>query len=1154
MESRKRQRHKNNCDEVLPSGKTHRRHADDTDSDEIGNEAQLSSKANRPVARTCSPRERQSSESPQRDRKSSLTQRQWSSGRHSENEETCEDANRDEDDEFDDEHDDGDNNNNNLFCVDCNIQFSSSGTYRAHRKYYCQRRGGDSLRSRPRRHRRSSSPYPVCPPVKSRHPVEAMLSSAGDAPPRHSFPMCPPGIGALAPPPPPPLMSAASVNELMRSPTAAATGGPGAFFLSPFFAAAAAANAAGLPPPSSTSLLPTTPQSPISVHPTSAAAFQLVAAALSTSSASAGFGLPRMATAAEMAEEPLDLTTCREDCTPAAIVSSRAMTRSPPTPSSTPKKALNSRHETDSPSSVANGPPRSDGHQPNGCVLSPLSTVVRLPLPGRDVVIACPQVTPTVAAVPVQPSMSRCHECNIVFYKHANYLAHKAHYCAGRHQSSGAGMNAALASPSTESLESVSGEVKAAITTSALKSQRMCSPPVKSREPNENQGMVSTPVAAPATRWPTASGTPSPELVATLDDTGSTIQYYCIPCRIKFSSLDTLRAHKRFYCPSRFNTNSNSSSSSSSISPSAASSQQRRSPISSTVKTNGDINVDLRPHRIPTVGDSVSSTHVSGRCPQLRPPAPSGPATGAALPPVHQCPHCDYVAQSDSRLVDHIRAHAPSRAFRCALCGYRGNTVRGMRMHGKMHNDEAAAALVGNGGDGRALPPAFTDDCMIEYEEPPAIPPRRGIVVPGGVTSGSISGGIGLTEVNGVESELIRMKNEPYKRRRSRKTYEKSEYATASIPASGCSSSNGTVPVSVSSLAAAMAAVTRCLDCGAPLNDAAEANVHACAHAAERIFRWKSFEAAAAAAALYAFPAAMRAVETSAASSSPTATTARTGGVDQRRVLTSVPADSPPPRTATLPLSSFNESVSVKTERSDGRSESGSVQSTENKSDNRNAPDESSLGNTSSRCSDSFDVARKSNDRSTTSDRKRQRSCSDDDDVSVGDAPATKSHDRRAIKEEAIKEEIVDVIGDFDHNAVDESESARINADGCAQSSTSGDGERRSTGRRSNCSRSSDEPTATSRYSRDDDDDDSGDAVPPANKQHFARCTSMIESVAGNGEQAATPSKYCEQCDITFMYLSTYVAHKKYYCSSHASERAVEPTQPASTAAAGVAV
>ncbi len=31
-------------------------------------------------------------------------------------------------------------------------------------------------------------------------------------------------------------------------------------------------------------------------------------------------------------------------------------------------------------------------------------------------------------------------------------------------------------------------------------------------------------------------------------------------------------------------------------------------------------------------------------------------------------------------------------------------------------------------------------------------------------------------------------------------------------------------------------------------------------------------------------------------------------------------------------------------------------------------------------------------------------------------------------------------------------------------------------------------------------------------------------------------SKYCKSCDISFTYLSTFIAHKKFYCSSHSSD------------------
>lgn len=41
-------------------------------------------------------------------------------------------------------------------------------------------------------------------------------------------------------------------------------------------------------------------------------------------------------------------------------------------------------------------------------------------------------------------------------------------------------------------------------------------------------------------------------------------------------------------------------------------------------------------------------------------------------------------------------------------------------------------------------------------------------------------------------------------------------------------------------------------------------------------------------------------------------------------------------------------------------------------------------------------------------------------------------------------------------------------------------------------------------------------------------------SVANNNKK--TGPKYCKSCDISFNYLSTFIAHKKFYCSSHAGE------------------
>lgn len=36
--------------------------------------------------------------------------------------------------------------------------------------------------------------------------------------------------------------------------------------------------------------------------------------------------------------------------------------------------------------------------------------------------------------------------------------------------------------------------------------------------------------------------------------------------------------------------------------------------------------------------------------------------------------------------------------------------------------------------------------------------------------------------------------------------------------------------------------------------------------------------------------------------------------------------------------------------------------------------------------------------------------------------------------------------------------------------------------------------------------------------------------------EAKIGPKYCKSCDISFKYMSTFMAHKKFYCSSHAGE------------------
>lgn len=97
----------------------------------------------------------------------------------------------------------------------------------------------------------------------------------------------------------------------------------------------------------------------------------------------------------------------------------------------------------------------------------------------------------------VKQGVSKCKECNIVFCKYENYLAHKKHYCSSRNLE-----------------ENPDGKTKPSPPTSPL---------------------------APVNSTGNASGTIH----------GAYQQLICAACGIKFTSLDNLQAHQMYYCPKR---------------------------------------------------------------------------------------------------------------------------------------------------------------------------------------------------------------------------------------------------------------------------------------------------------------------------------------------------------------------------------------------------------------------------------------------------------------------------------------------------------------------------------------------------------------------------------------------------------------------------
>lgn len=108
-------------------------------------------------------------------------------------------------------------------------------------------------------------------------------------------------------------------------------------------------------------------------------------------------------------------------------------------------------------------------------------------------------------------------------------------------------------------------------------------------------------------------------------------QLICMACGIHFSSLDNLTTHQSYYCTKR----------------------ETRSPRS-----------------VPEIPRPASGTEGGWKCP---------------------C--CEVVSPTAAAAQRHMEAHSGVKAFRCTICRYRGNTLRGMRTHIRMHFPKKPADL-----------------------------------------------------------------------------------------------------------------------------------------------------------------------------------------------------------------------------------------------------------------------------------------------------------------------------------------------------------------------------------------------------------------------------------------------------------------------------
>lgn len=230
-----------------------------------------------------------------------------------------------------------------------------------------------------------------------------------------------------------------------------------------------------------------------------------------------------------------------------------------------------------------------------------------IPLPGHMGMIgpALPAAAVERHAL-VKQGTFRCKDCNIVFFKHENFLVHKSMYCASRRSSD---LNNA-SSPSPE-------------------------PPESDHAPNSSPDVTldSKPITGPAS--PNRSVTSTPPLSSPPPLTqhhAPVFQFFCVACGIRFTSLDTLHAHQAFYCLKR----------------SAVSGQAKGGSAENGTATNG----------------SDSKAVTEEKCVR-------NSSGVAAAPPVKSC-----------------HSHSNLQAFKCAICGYKGHTMRGMRTHVRIHQDK----------------------------------------------------------------------------------------------------------------------------------------------------------------------------------------------------------------------------------------------------------------------------------------------------------------------------------------------------------------------------------------------------------------------------------------------------------------------------------
>lgn len=228
--------------------------------------------------------------------------------------------------------------------------------------------------------------------------------------------------------------------------------------------------------------------------------------------------------------------------------------------------------------------------------------------------------------VVVKQGNSRCSDCNIVFYKHENYLVHKKLYCASRRNRSVSPSERSATEISNQSItlgasnnnnntndngENISNSLSLKRNRRPSTSSASSSLSFSSSQPSSNKfsaNLIANEIesesvvnateslslsASPSLLIPTresvsastiaAPGTPTPSASSLLSPNNSKqFQYFCAACGIKYTSYDNLHAHQTYYCLKRNNAANPPQTATTPISSGTIESPLPSSPISSS--------------------------------------------------------------------------------------------------------------------------------------------------------------------------------------------------------------------------------------------------------------------------------------------------------------------------------------------------------------------------------------------------------------------------------------------------------------------------------------------------------------------------------------------------------------------------------------------